>query len=146
MLSGRLKAAMILAGISPYSPKEKPHRILVDYLKTKGVEVNRQTAHNWFRPQSHSIDCIFLFKIADILGVSARWLATGQKPIKRQEILKPEYEQPIGVWNALAEDEPRQTWLRNGQDLLTLLHKTSRSNPFAVSDPPKRKTVAESKR
>jgi hypothetical protein len=77
-IRGRLRAAMIRAGLSP------SYRVLLEklneQLKKNGKppldhDKNRQTVNNWFQPRATAIAGKYLFDVAEALQVSPRWLA-----------------------------------------------------------------------
>lgn len=131
-LPGRLRIALYLNAVSP---GKHPHRALLEFLAGKQIELDRRVIHNWFRADARTIDSDRLFKVADALGVSARWLASNDGQIKREVPLQTQYEEAIEVWNELGDPEAQQAWLRQGRDMLAILKKTSPAMPYSQSTP-----------
>lgn len=124
--SGRLKAAMIQAG------REPVYTELIAVLNEKlGIKVNKQTAHNWFKPTSKFIDPRYLFDISNVLNVSARWLATGKGAIQKPRYLSPEEAQILGMWEALQSNKTAaEQWMREGDRLLNIIGSTNAAHPY----------------
>ena len=128
-LFGRLRAAMIRA-----THKPDPNVLKALLQEKKSLALGRQTVHNWFKPTCQFIEPQFLFAIADLLDVSAEWLATGQGLIDRPRQLDDDMTQLIGLYKSFPDEESRAKWFRDavkdGNELLALLKKHSAATPF----------------
>lgn len=130
MVFGRLRAAMMRAG------KKPDYRVLQDLLaKQKEMQVGRQTVHNWFRPACQFIEPKYLFAIAEILDVSAQWLATGEGNMNRPIQLGDDLTQLVGLYESFPDPDARAKWfrdaLKDGNELLALLDAASKASPYA---------------
>ena len=78
----RLKAAMVRAGYSV--EKESAKTLQAAWMAAyPAMPISRQRCYDWLRSPSANIHADRLFFIADMLDVSARWLAKGEKSIFR---------------------------------------------------------------
>lgn len=83
------------------------------------IGVERQTVHRWLQESADNISPRLLFKVADVLEYSPRWLATGEgNPSPPIEVAKNALE-AADVWRDLST-EGRDAWVRQGRDLVTL--------------------------
>lgn len=124
--SQRLKAAMIRAGRQPVYTE------LVKLLQEKrGVRVNKQTAHNWFKPTSKFIDPKYLFDIASALEISARWLTTGSGRIDIPRYLTDDEADVLGLLEAFGSNrKAKERWIKEGHDLLDMIGHTGKTHPY----------------
>ena len=128
VLSGRLRAALILAG------KDPDAQTLLSLLKAEFPKLGRQTVHSWFQPNRHFIEPQYLFAISEVLNVSARWISTGKPPITRPAYLDDDIERLKAIWASMPSDEARQKWVEDGEDILRLLKATSKAAPFPTAN------------
>lgn len=59
------------------------------------VGVERQTVGDWYHGRSVNVRPDHLFTLADVLGVEARWLATGHGPRERVSPILSNYAEVI---------------------------------------------------
>jgi transcriptional regulator with XRE-family HTH domain len=59
------------------------------------VGVERQTVGDWYHGRSVNVRPDHLFALADVLGVEARWLATGHGPRERVSPILSNYAEVI---------------------------------------------------
>jgi hypothetical protein len=78
----RLKAAMVRAGHSVDKESAKTLQELWT-AAYPAMPISRQRCYDWLRSPTANIHADRLFFIADMLDVSARWLAKGEKSIFR---------------------------------------------------------------
>ena len=95
------------------------------------VKVSRQTGHKWWSGSTKNLRAIDLFDIADRLGVSARWLLTGELPmIRGQRTPTPDEQRALDLFRALPEAW-REDWVSQGARTLERLDlKPTASHPY----------------
>ena len=115
----RLRDAAKLKGI--ITPAQ-----FADYMK-----VGRQTGHNWWTGNTRHLKAADLFAISDRLGISARWLLTGEPPmIRGQRTPTPDEQRVLDLFRALPEAW-REDWVSQGNRILERLDlKPTPSNPY----------------
>lgn len=112
--------------------KEPVYTELIALLYEKrGIKLNKQTAHNWFKPTSKFIDPRYLFDVAIVLNVSARWLATGKGAIAKPRYLNPDEAQILGIWDSLQVNKTAaEQWSKEGHRLLDILGSSTVAHPY----------------
>lgn len=125
-LSGRIKIGMMMQGIS--SPAELASRL----------HLNRQTVHKWLSGEVSAIEPEHLFKLAELLEVDPKWLATQKGDPQPPERVTPELRQLIATYNALGERDQRLLQ-KHGTSMLEETGKTSPAQPFKQQPTEKQK-------
>jgi len=119
----RIRDAMIARGIS--SPAELARRL----------GVPRQTVHRWLNADVKNITHENLFRLGDVLNISARWLALGDVDPSKSK-LKNEFDSEVlEIYRNLSAHN-RSQWLTIGRSLLAVETggKPSRVTPFVDSE------------
>lgn len=101
------------------------------------LKVSRQVANKWWNGQTATdmIRAVDLFKIADGLRVSIRWLLTGKGSMLPGLRMTPEQHRALEIFNSFTEEHKgwRDDWLTEGVRRLERLNlKPSISNPYPV--------------
>ena len=119
-LDGRIRMAMAAVGIS--TAAELARR----------MKVSRQTVHNYLSGQRDKPEPELLFRMSDVLNISAKWLALGapHSPIK-PVMMPPEDLEVLQIAKNL-DGEAREQWLSSGRTMVRLTTKAGPSNPFGV--------------
>lgn len=102
------------------------------------LKIGRQTAHKWWHglTSPDKLRASDLYKIADGLNVSARWLLTGNGPMTPRQALDPDQHRVVEIYNSFKDENKgwRDDWVSEGVRRLERLNlKPSLSNPFPVS-------------
>jgi len=118
-MSARVHDAMIAHGITNVSEL------------ARRLELPRQTVYRWLTGDIKHLSVENLFRLADLLNVSARWLALGDvEPSKY--VIKNETE--VEMMSVMKEMSPlaREQWLTVGRSLLAVQKagKPTKVNPF----------------
>lgn len=117
-LADRIKGAMPLAGIE--SSSELARR----------MKLNRQTVHRWVSGAGDKLTPEMLFRLADALKVSARWLALGSPELPTKPIFPTIDEaEMFSIYRALPKNA-RDHWLSQGRTLVQMLRPGSVNSPF----------------
>jgi len=119
----RIRDAMIARGIA--SPAELARRL----------GVPRQTVHRWLNADVKNITHEHLFRLGDVLNISARWLALGDVDPSKSK-MKSEFDaEVLEIYRAMSPHN-RSQWLSIGRSLLSVEtgHKPSRVTPFIDSE------------
>lgn len=96
----------------------------------KRLKVNKQTASKWINGQTTRLAAADLYRIADGLRVSPRWLwKGGDIPMISKPSIGAEEERLIGIFRSLPP-EWRQDWLEDGQRTAERLGKANTLNPY----------------
>lgn len=119
-VSSRIRDAMLAQGVA--NPAELSRRI----------DLPRQTVHRWLNGDTKNMSVENLFRLADALNVSARWLALGDvEPSKY--VIKNETE--VEMMSIMKEMSPltREQWLAIGRSLLAVQTggRPTKVNPYA---------------
>jgi len=101
----RIRDAMISAGIA--TPAELARRL----------DLPRQTVHRWLGGNIKNLTYENLFRLADLLNVSARWLAIGDVDPSKY-LVKDEQEVEMMALIREMSAHTRAQWLAIGQSLL----------------------------
>lgn len=101
------------------------------------LKINRQTAHKWWHGQSspEKMRAVDIFRIADGLKVSARWLLDGGGQMLPGKRLTPDEHQVIEIFNSFKPENQgwRDDWVSEGVRRLERLNLSpTLSNPFPV--------------
>lgn len=96
------------------------------------MKVNRQTVHLWLTGQRAKLTPEMLYRLVDVLNVSARWLAFGPpySPVRPVQ-MDPTRHELISIFEAL-DDQAKEQWLSSGRTMVRLTAKASINNPFPV--------------
>ena len=121
-LAGRIKIGMATQGIATESEL------------ARRVKLNRQTVHKWLSGEVKTIDPDTLFKLADVLNVDPKWLATKEGEPQQPQRVSLEHKRLIELYNALPE-HMRRAWLKSGDALLSETGDTSPARPFKKVTP-----------
>lgn len=92
------------------------------------VGCTRAALHNYLKEEKSSIEAFLLFKLADALGVSARWLLLEQGSMRRAETLTREQLHALDTLGKLRDPALRDYWLSAGEELerrQPVLHDTN---------------------
>ena len=117
-LSERIQDAARVQGI--HTPAE-----FADRLK-----VGRQIGHKWWKGNTPNLRAADLFRIADALQVSPRWLLAGDAPMTRGKPPTPDEQRALDLYRALPEGW-REDWISDGNRTLERLNVApSVANPF----------------
>lgn len=121
-LGGRIKTAMALRGMK--------------YQTTlaQQIGVPKQTIGKWISNEPANITFEYLYKAADALRISARWLSTGEGPPSKGIRLDPDKAALMGIYDRLDPDD-RDSWMSLGRKLAA--GKGGPDDPFKL--PPPRK-------
>lgn len=92
----RLRIAMSAKGI-------KNPTALADLMS-----VPKQTAYRWCDGTNEKLEPINLFKLADVLGVSSRWLVDGKTPPYGRRVKSIEQDDLITTFDSLPKDKQQQ--------------------------------------
>lgn len=126
--AGRLKQAMTRAGLDA---KGGPlWNLIRAHAKAQRIPCpvkGRQTPYNWLNNTLPS-PALNVF-LADALGVSSKWLATGLGSPNKSVQPSDEEMEAIDILRALEADK-RAFWLRQGHDLLDMAGKTTKGHPY----------------
>lgn len=119
-LSGRIKIGMAANGIT--SEAELARR----------VGCHRQTVHKWLEGESVTIDPKYLFKLADVLKCSARWLALREGGPQKFVQLDIDKTRLLDIYEELSQKSPKalDEWRRQGNGLLELTGAPSTGHPY----------------
>lgn len=119
-LAKRIKGSMATAGIESQSDL------------ARRVRVNRQLVHKWVSGQVDELTPTLLFRLADVLKVSARWLALGPpiSPTKSRQMSIDEVEL-LDIASALKQRD-REAWISSGRAMVRLTAEASAGNPFPL--------------
>lgn len=117
-LSGRIKMGMAAQGIG--SPAELARRLSVD----------RQRVHKWLNDEVQNMDHASLFKLADVLGCSAKWLALREGPPQPPVALDLERTKAIQVFDVLEKAKMHEAWIRTGEAMISSQERSSVAYPF----------------
>jgi transcriptional regulator with XRE-family HTH domain len=116
---GRVRIQMAAAGIK--SPAELSRR----------MGLGRQTISKWLNDEIKDIGLDNLYKLADTLNCSARWLATRTGTPYRATRMTVEEKEAIDLYRTLAEPV-RDSWISSGRALLKASTAPSPSQPFKL--------------
>jgi len=118
-VGARIEAAMKFRGV----------RTPAALATTLGVP--RQTVYRWIKDGGDNIIPSLLFKAADALHVSPRWLAIGMGPMTAPLDVGPDDLLILEIANSLPEPV-RDEWVRHGEMLRKALQtrRASDTNPF----------------
>lgn len=87
------------------------------------VVCTRAVLSKYLNRNAKSVDPILLFKIADVLGVSPRWLLLGEGEMNPGPALSPDQTEALRVLAQLTTPAARETWLSSGTGLVKF-HET----------------------
>ncbi len=116
-LAGRIRIGMAAKGIK--SPAELAGK----------MKLRRQTIHKWMSGQVEKLEPEYLFRLSDVLEMSARWLALKEGAPSKPKEVSMEYERVLDLYDALP-DKVRDSWIQSGDALLTAAGEESRAQPF----------------
>src|SRR5690348_5647821 len=116
-LKGRLRIAMAHAGIAKASDLSRKLRL------------PPQTVSSWLTGEREALTPKLLFKVADALNVSPRWLALGPPTsLTPPRTLTPQEEEVLQIKQAL-EGEVRDQWISSGRTMVRHTARRSAANP-----------------
>lgn len=84
------------------------------------VGCTRAVLHNYLKGKNKTIEALLLFEVADKLGVSTRWLLTGQGAMAMTEALTPDQTRVLQTFSRLVDENIRDHWIKQGEDLLSI--------------------------
>jgi transcriptional regulator with XRE-family HTH domain len=136
--TARYRYPMITKRRRPGSPKgqtkpakrvldsEFPKRLKASFALRPGLDVpqlarevgcTRAVLHNYRKGKNKTIEALLLFKMADALGVSARWLLTKEGAMAKIESLTPDQARVLQTFSQLADEGTRDFWIAQGEEL-----------------------------
>lgn len=126
--------AMATAGITGADDKERL-REFTKRIRAKQPNFHRQTVHKWFKQDVKQLDPKYLFLVADVLDCNPRWLALKEGGPQRQPELELDEVKAVQLYRAFGRNRAhRDTWMKQGNELLQLATGPSVAQPFVKQD------------
>lgn len=119
-LAGRIRGGMQIKGIDTAADL------------ARRMKLNRQTIHKWLSGEVTKLEPAHLFKLADILGLDARWLAAREGEPQPALRITLELQRLIELYQALPE-KMRRAWILSGDAILQETGETSIAQPYRRS-------------
>ncbi len=152
---GDMRAKKRLPGSPKGQPKpakrtvdaDFPKRLEAAFAQRPGLSVpqlareigcTRAVLHNYLNGKNKTVEALLLFALADALGVAARWLLLGAGAMAKFEALTPDQARVLQTFSQLTNEELRDHWISQGEDLLRLqppLFGTP-ADPYTGAKPP----------
>ena len=125
LFSDRLRASMAL------HPKWTTPTLAAE------AECTRAVLGKDLNGQSKSIEALLLFKIAELLQVSAEWLLTGRGQMGQPRQLSHDEERALNILSMLTSTEYRDLWISQGEQLAHIQPPLlpSPGNPYRIAAP-----------
>lgn len=104
----------------------KPFGVFTPAQFARHLKVSPQTAYKWWAGQTPNISARDLFLIQDRLKVRAKWLLYGDLPREIGDYPTIEERRALEIYRAFKpqHEKLRETWLKQGSELLESLYKT----------------------
>jgi transcriptional regulator with XRE-family HTH domain len=104
----------------------------------KAAGCTKQAIFKYLKGESRTIEALLLLRLADELGVSARWLLTGAGEVAKPQSLDPEQLRCLNVLARMPLEQMRDRWISLGEDLASIQPTLfpSAADPFRGLVPP----------
>lgn len=104
----------------------------------KAADCTKQAIFKYLKGESRTIEALLLLRLADEMGVSARWLLTGEGEVARPQSLDTEQLRCLNVLARMPMEQMRDRWISLGEDLANIQPPLfpSVADPFRGLPPP----------
>lgn len=93
------------------------------------LKLNRQTVHKWVNGDVDALEVDLLFRLAEVLDMNPRWLATREGGPQAPRPLSMEDQRVLDLYRSL-KPGVRNSWVQSGDALLSASGEPSVAQPF----------------